>query len=86
MSNPRGPNYSKPSKKVKFLVGIWVIVVCLEIVLPINYWVVNFGWGFFNNSNYDVLTQWQLGFIFLPNRRLSASGLLEQRIGPQNSS
>jgi len=54
----------KPSTKVKFLVGIWVIVVCLEIVLPINYWVVNFGWGFFNNSNYDVLKQWQWGFIF----------------------
>jgi len=54
----------KPSTKVKFLVGIWVIVVCLEIVLPINYWVVNFGWGFFNNSNYDVLHQWHLGLIF----------------------
>jgi len=54
----------KPSTKVKFLVGIWVIVIALEIVLPVNYWVENFGWGFFSNSNYEILVAWHLGYIF----------------------
>ena len=52
------PPKQRAGKKVKFLVGIWLIVVALEIILPINYWVENFGWGFFNNENSLIMIPW----------------------------
>jgi len=60
----------KPSKKVKFLVGIWVIVVALEIILPINYWVETFGWNVhtwtipWGNAQIDNLSGWYVGWSF----------------------
>jgi len=63
-SKPK-PSKPKPSKKVKFLVGIWVIVVALEIILPVNYWVENFGWGFYGKADYGILVAWTFGFIFI---------------------
>ena len=39
-------------------------MVALEIALPINYWVENYGWGFFNNSNSLILVPWHLVYIF----------------------
>ena len=48
----------RAGKKAKFFVGIWLIVVALEITLPINYWVENFGWEFFNNENSLIMMPW----------------------------
>jgi len=55
------PPKQRAGKKAKFLVGIWLIVVALEITLPMNYWVENFGWGFVGQENYLIIAGWYFG-------------------------